>query len=156
MLIGHAKILEFFENALKSGSLSHAYCFVGQGQVGKRTLAKILAAKILKTDLSKLSCHPDFYYLERIEDEKTGKLKKEISIAQARYLKTHLIGKSWSGGYKVVIVDEAELLNEESSNALLKTLEEPKAKTIFFLLTENEIQCRIFQVNRRQQGLNIF
>ncbi|MBU0546367.1 hypothetical protein KKA13_03885 [Patescibacteria group bacterium] len=147
--------MEFFENAIKSGCLSHAYCLVGQEQVGKRTLAKILASQILDTNISKLTSHPDYYYLERMEDEKTGKLKKEISIAQARDLKTHLIGKSWTGGYKVVVADEAELLNEESSNALLKTLEEPKAKTIFFLLTENDAgmiatiksRCEIFYLN---------
>lgn len=138
MTIGHEKIWEFFDNAIIGGNLSHAYCFVGLGQLGKRTLAKQIGARLLGVAEDKLASHPDYYYLERVEDEKTGKLKKEISIAQARDLRSRTLGKTWSGGYRIVIIDEAELLNEESSNALLKTIEEPGAKTIFFLLTEND------------------
>jgi len=136
--IGQQKIVDFFDNSIKNGRLAHAYCFVGPDEIGKRALAKQVSAVLLGIDENKLASHPDYYYLERIEDEKTGKLKKEISIAQARDLKTRLRGKSWSGGYQAVIIDEAELLNEESSNALLKILEEPGSQCIFFLLTTND------------------
>ena len=53
-------------------------------------------------------------------------------------MKGRLQGRSWLGGYQVAIIDEAEYLNEESANSLLKLLEEPRQKNVFFLLTENE------------------
>lgn len=137
-IIGHKKIISFFENLIASNSLSQAYCFSGKDSVGKRTVARFLASQLLKVEDGKLDTHPDFYYLSRAVDEKTGKLKKEISIAQSRQIKERLGSRSWFGGYQVVIIDEAELLNEESGNALLKILEEPAQKRIFFLLTSDD------------------
>jgi DNA polymerase III gamma/tau subunit len=137
-IIGHEKIISFFDKLIVNNSLSQSYCFVGREMVGKRTMARYLAAQLLKIDEAKLDTYPDFYYLSRAVDEKSGKLKKEISIAQARGIKERLGGKSWFGAYQVVIIDEAELLNEESGNALLKILEEPTEKRVFFLLTSDD------------------
>jgi DNA polymerase-3 subunit delta' len=138
VIIGHATIRKYFENAAKNGILHHAYCFAGPGGVGKRTVARSIAAALLKTTPERLEIHPDFQYLERTVDEKTGKLHKDINVSQARQLRERLQSRAWLGGYRIVIIDEAELLNTEASNALLKTLEEPAEKSIIFLLTENE------------------
>ncbi|MFA6547386.1 MAG: hypothetical protein WCT11_00365 [Candidatus Magasanikbacteria bacterium] len=151
--IGQPHITSFFDLAFKHSSLGQSYCFVGASQIGKRTLANNLAAQILDVELEKLKFNPDYYYLERQEEEKTGKKKKEISVNQARELRDKLYNRSWFNGYKVAIIDEAELLNEESGNALLKIIEEPPAKSIIFLLTENDSwllptirsRCQIFQ-----------
>lgn len=137
-IIGHQKILSFFNTLIANDSLSQSYCFVGREMVGKRTVARYLSAQLLKIDETKLDTHPDFYYLSRQIDEKTEKLKKEISIAQARNIKERLGSRSWFGNYQAVIIDEAELLNEESGNALLKILEDPTVKRVFFLLTSDE------------------
>lgn len=152
MLIGHRKIVDFFERAIKDGSLAHTYCFVGPDQVGKRTLATRLAAQILKVEEEKVSAHPDWHYVARLEDEKTGKLKRDLSIAQAREIRGRLQRKSWLNGYQVMVIDEAETLSEEAANALLKILEEPPEKSVIFLLAENELalpatirsRCQIF------------
>lgn len=138
MIIGHEKIVDFFDNAIKSDSLAHAYCFIGCDQSGKRTVVKYLASKLLGVSEDKIDNYPDYCYLEREIDPKTDKLKKNISISQTRELRTRLSNHSWLGGYQVVVVNEAELLNAESANALLKSLEEPGAKSVFFLLAENE------------------
>jgi DNA polymerase-3 subunit delta' len=45
---------------------------------------------------------------------------------------------AWLGGYQIAIIDEAELLSEEASNALLKLLEEPSGQVVFFLITTND------------------
>lgn len=138
MLIGHDKVKKFFDTARAAGSPAHAYCLVGPAQVGKRTLARQVAAELLKCDEARLEQQPDFYFVKRLEDEKTGKLKKDVSVAQARELRARLGRRPWLGGYQVTIIDEAELLNEESANALLKTLEEPGLKNVIFLLTEDD------------------
>lgn len=138
-MIGHDRIRNFFDTALAEGQLSHAYGFIGPKELGKRTLAFELAAKILKVSADKLAVNPDFILVGQIEDEKTGKLKKEITVTQARELRARLQYTSWANGYRVIIIDDADKLNAESANALLKLLEEPPEKSIFFLLIENEL-----------------
>lgn len=138
MIIGHDHLLAFFRKAIESGSLSHAYCFVGPDGVGKRTVARRVAAELLGVNESKLDQQPDFYYVARAINEKTDKLNKDLTIDQIRALRAHFGQKSWSGSYQVAIVDTAELLNDSSGNALLKILEEPPEKTVLFLLTSND------------------
>lgn len=138
MVIGHAAILAYFDRAREHGDFAHTYCFVGPDQVGKRTVARHLATQLLGKDDAHLATHPDFTSFEREVDVKTGKLKKDLTVAQGRVIKHRLEQRPWLGGYQVAIINEVELLNEEAANALLKTLEEPAQKTIIFLLTEND------------------
>lgn len=138
VIIGQRHLLAFFDKAIRSGSLSHTYCFSGADGVGKRAVARHLAAELLGVEEARLESHPDFYYAGRTVNEKTGKLNRDFSIEQARDLRAHLSQTAWSKGYQVAILDDAELLNESSSNALLKILEEPPEKSVLFLLTNND------------------
>lgn len=138
MFIGNAGAVNFFDQAIANDRLGQVYCFSGPEQVGKRTLALSLSARLLRTAPEKLSIHPDFFFLERGVDEKTGKARKEISVNQARQLRSFLQNQSWQGDRKAVVIEEAETLNEESSNALLKSLEEASGKTVIFLVTGND------------------
>lgn len=137
-ILGHKVVLDFFEKVRKNNKLNHAYCFVGPKNVGKFTIAKFLAAQILNSSVDKLFTSPDLFLLEQKIKQKTGKLGKDISIDQVRELVAFSSHHSFLGGYKVVIIDNADLLSAGASNALLKTLEEPKSKTIIFLITDNE------------------
>src|SRR3989338_5352991 len=98
MVIGHAKILDFFDKVIANGNLSHAYCFVGPAQVGKCTVAKYLAAKLLKVAPEKLSTQPDFTLVKQELNEKTGKTKQNIDIDQIRDLCAALSRYSFLGG----------------------------------------------------------
>jgi DNA polymerase-3 subunit delta' len=138
MLIGHKEIVGLFESLLKNNGLNKSYCFVGPEQVGKRTLAFELSSKLLNVAEKNLTNHPDFFYIERVVGDEEQKSKKNISIEQIRQLKQRLQNSSWGGSYRSVVIDGAEFLNEEASNALLKFLEEPPAKTVVFLLTTDE------------------
>ena len=135
-IIGHDKIQDFFAKVIDNGGLSHAYCFVGLEMLGKKTLAENLAAKLLEKETPQVS--PDFTAVDQLFDEKTEKTKKNITVAQIRDLREFLARSSYSGGYKVAIINGAEKMNSEASNALLKTLEEPTKKTILFLITTDE------------------
>jgi len=123
---------------MAADNLSHAYCFVGPESVGKRTVAEYLSGKILNADNKNLANQPDLTIVEQELNEKTGKTKKNIDVDQIRDLRSVLSRSSFLGGYKIAIIDKAEKMNLASANALLKTLEEPKEKTILFLLTKDE------------------
>ncbi|MCB9799057.1 AAA family ATPase [Candidatus Nomurabacteria bacterium] len=136
MIIGHKSIIEYFDKVIAAGNLSHAYLLVGPQQVGKSTIAHYLAAKLLHVDEKKLSIHADFSYVAREKDPKTDKTKKNIDIARIRELR-HFLELS-SEGYKVVVIDGAQHMSSGAANALLKSLEEPKANAVLFLTTPSE------------------
>jgi DNA polymerase-3 subunit delta' len=72
--------------------------------------------------------HPDFTAVSFIEDS------KQIRVEQARELSAHLALASHQGGYKVALIEPADALNWNAANALLKTLEEPPARTVLILV----------------------
>lgn len=61
-----------------------------------------------------------------------------ISVSDTEQMARTLALKSYEGGYKVMIIWMADKMNTESSNKILKLLEEPPEKTVFLLLTEEE------------------
>ena len=76
--------------------------------------------------------HPNFFLLENdlIEDN--------IKIDQVRNLLIFLHRSTYTKDLKIVFIDNAEFLNVNSSNALLKSLEEPSSNTFFFIIHNDE------------------
>lgn len=74
---------------------------------------------------------------ERTENQKTGKLRSDIVIDDIRKLTSFYSQTSSEGGWRVAIVDAADEMNVNASNALLKLLEEPPAKSILFLVAHS-------------------
>lgn len=137
-IIGHERVISFFEKVIERGALHHAYCFAGPEQVGKRTVAQAVAAELLKTEPARLLMRPDYIFVARGVDEKTGKHKKDIAIEQIRDLIGRLSQSSFErGGFKVAVIDDAEYLSAGAANALLKTLEEPGERTVIFLVVRD-------------------
>lgn len=127
MLIGHKKQWEFLKRKFELDQLSHAYLFTGEDGIGKKTFAKEFAESV--------NCKfPDLMIVE-VGQEKDLPAQAGISIAKIREVQSFLAYKSYNGGYKIVIVDGAELMNQEAQSCFLKTLEEPKGKTLMFLIT---------------------
>ncbi len=152
MIIGNPSVVNFLRTALLPQAHAYTFALVGPDGVGKRTMARLYARELLTCSEKQLDTHPDFYYIERLEDDKTGKLKKDITVEQARHLKSRLGAKPWVAPHQVVVIDEAELINVEAGNALLKSLEEPPAHTIIFLLCEND-QALLPTIRSRAQLL---
>lgn len=82
-------------------------------------------------DLIKSNSHPDIHWL-RPEEGKSG-----IGVEQIRQSNRWAQETSQLGGYRVIIIEPAEAMNESASNALLKTLEEPASTCLFVLLSQN-------------------
>ena len=139
---------------IKNKAYANGYIFYGSEGVGKKQTALKFIKEIFKQSSpnenieEKISNnnHPDFLIIEpdsllsdkRLKSsdrEKTPKSGAEtIKIAQIRNIKTFLGQKSINSDKKIVLINDAHLLNEASSNCLLKTLEEP-SNGIFILLT---------------------
>jgi len=141
MLIGHQKILDFLRKSVAKSRVSHGYLFYGPERVGKRKVA-VEFAKILQCQELNPPCgvckscqniekmvHPDLSFVQADSD------LREIAISQIRELRKSLSLSPYFGNYKIAIIDDAHNLNIEAANALLKTLEEPRGKTVLILIS---------------------
>lgn len=77
-----------------------------------------------------LDAHPDFVRVVREEDARA------LTVEQIRGLIQRMSLSTARGGRKVAFISDAERLNEEASNALLKAVEEPSAYTVYLFMTE--------------------
>ena len=129
-IIGHKDILTFLERVMEKNTLAHAYFFVGPEGIGKTLLIEWLVQKLMGPQGIH---HPDVLVVERLMDEKTGKQKSFVSVEQMREVRMHMSTSSFLGGWKIVFIKEAEYMNKEAANALLKILEEPPQRRLFLL-----------------------
>src|SRR4051794_15259841 len=141
---GHDSQREGFRRAVARGRLAHAYLFAGASGIGKRLFARELARVLLcearpadRWDACdrcpacvqvEAGTHPDFYTAARPESS------LEFPIDLMRQLCHSFALKSARGHGTVVVLDDADDLNEEAANCFLKTLEEPPAGAVLILL----------------------
>ena len=122
---------EKIQKALSSNRLAHAYLLSGESLEELETLFHSLASMILG---DKTENHPDLHIVRPLS--KT----RRIVIDQIRKLEQPLCLKPYRAPYKVAAIVAADRMcigSAEPANAFLKTLEEPPAQTIIFLLSEN-------------------
>ncbi|MFC2010369.1 ATP-binding protein [Chloroflexota bacterium] len=149
---GHSRAVSLLQRSLETGSLAHAYLFIGPAHVGKMALA-INLAQALNCEAAEPPCgqcppceriasakHADVQIigLSLNDDSAESKSRAEISIDQIRNIQHSASLPPFEGRYRVYIIDGAELLSLEAANCLLKTLEEPTGKVVFVLLTTSE------------------
>ncbi len=140
-LLGHEKILELLRRHATEDRPAHAYMFAGRQGVGKKKAALQFACMINCPEFdshSQLSScntcrrilsnsHPDVH-LEMPE-------KNSIRIDAIRRIISFLKYPPIETRYRVVIIDDAHLMNRSAQNALLKTLEEPPPHRLIILVT---------------------
>lgn len=143
-LVGHAAAWQTFVDAFAGGRLAHAWLITGPAGVGKATLAWRLARHVLAAEggagqgadaLIDAGAHPDCRHIHRTPAP-TGpaRLRTEITVNDIRALGPFLRQTPAHGGWRVAIVDTADELNINASNALLKLLEEPPARALLLVL----------------------
>jgi len=137
MIVGHQKQFQFLEAAREGGRLSHAHIFSGPAKIGKKRFALDWLSQILGAALGEGTAYADFSFVAPLVDQKTGKLAEEITVDQIRGLIKKLSLTAAMGTYKAAIIDDAELMNGEAQNCLLKTLEEPPGDALIILITRN-------------------
>jgi len=142
-----------FLSALTRGRLHHAWMVTGPRGVGKATFAYRAARRLLgatpdgargllgSSPADPVSrqilgrAHPDLLVLQR--DPEDGKTRRNIPVDEARDLSEFFSKSPAAAPYRVAIIDTADDLNTGAANALLKTLEEPPARGVIFLLASS-------------------
>lgn len=130
------------QKAMTQGRLAQSYIFSGLPAIGKKTLALEFARAMNCEKVFSLadscslcpSCrkmisgnHPDMYIVET--------QSQFIRIDAIRAIQEQMTFKPMEGGKRVFIIDDADKMNEQAANALLKTLEEPAADNFLILIT---------------------
>lgn len=161
-LLGHQAIESSLLNMLDTGRFPHGLIFSGPSGIGKSVMAYRLARFLFSeadrepdmfgappkpTSLlvapdhpvfAKVAsgAHPDLLVIERPTDPDTGRTKASIPVEEIRRITPFLRRtSSIEGGWRIVIVDDADTMTRSSQNSLLKILEEPPEKTVLVLIT---------------------
>ena len=124
----HNSNRKYFEGLVKNSMLAHAYLFSGPEGAGKKDFAYDLFRLVNGREPEG---DPDLKLLTpRTEEDET-----KIYIKDIRELKSYLSFKPYYGPYKFVVVNDADRLEAEASNAFLKMLEEPSPFTVIVLIS---------------------
>jgi DNA polymerase III subunit delta' len=155
-VFGHDTVVKRFQQSLESDRLASSYLFLGPAGVGKRTFAIQLAKALLCPNAPERelepcnncdSCrlmdagnHPDL----DVVGLPPGKRELPISIFLGSPDRRHQEGlchniglRPMMGRRRVAVIDDADGLNTESANCLLKTLEEPPPGAMLILIGTN-------------------
>lgn len=152
-IFGHDDVVEQFRRALERGRLASTFLFVGPEGIGKRAFAMKLAQALLcQTRPEEAldpcgtcpSCtqvlagtHPDIEVVTKPPDKSFLPLELLIGDKEHRMREglCHSIAlKPFMGGRRIAIIDDADYLNAEGANCLLKTLEEPPPRSVLILI----------------------
>jgi len=151
ILLGYDKFFKNIINLYKSKKLPNIILFSGSKGVGKATFAYHLINYIFSNNedfsydinnckinnsnksfkLVQNNSHPNFHLIDLLDD------KKVIEIAQIRKMINYANKSAFNNKERIILIDNAENLNLNSSNALLKITEEPNDNVFFILIFDN-------------------
>lgn len=175
-ILGHQAILAYFSDRSEQKNFSHAYLLAGPQKVGKRALISHLISAYFCEGTSSQSLfgatdnqsesekpcyqcqscrmlaqdiHPDLTNLSIDEDAHS------LSVDQIRDILKKAYRSPTISDYKFIVIDNAHTMTKAASNALLKTLEEPPASCIIFLISHTphlmpatiSSRCQVFELS---------
>ena len=145
-ITGHEHAVDILRRTLAAQQVRHAYLFTGPQHIGKSLLARRFAQTLLCTGGSDptiapdepcnhcLACrkvlhgnHPDVHVVAKASD------KQFIIIEQIRTLQNDSARHTLEGRRNIFIIENAQDMNPQSANCILKTLEEPEPDVILLL-----------------------
>ncbi len=156
-MIGHQNAEKEFIDGWQGGRLHHAWLLAGPQGMGKAAFAARVARflvthgrggdgqAIVLDDagdsaagrLVEAGNHPEILLLARQLKDKSKDLARNITMEQVRQMIRRLHFSLSLGEWRVIVVDAVDDLETDAANALLKTLEEPPAKTLFLLISHS-------------------
>jgi len=154
-IFGQDEAIAWLRRAVEADRLPHGLIFAGPTGVGKATTARALGAAFLceqpkgadacgkceSCRVLEADNHPDFHTIvkEHIRYHDKGGKSKGITLS-IQVVRPELIEpasrKAVMGRGKVFVIEQADLMNDDAQNAMLKTLEEPAGRTLIVLLTD--------------------
>jgi DNA polymerase III subunit delta' len=158
-LLDYTALWEGVQHSFAQQRMAHAYIIAGppRGAAGMFAEAMIkLVLGVNEQAVRRLDAksHPDVFW---IEPESKSRM---ITVEKMRALNARMGQTSMEGGWKVGVIAFADRLNEQSSNAFLKTLEEPAGQTLLLLLTDEPHQmlptirsrCQLIQLHAGKEA----
>ena len=157
-VIGQNDITDTLKNAIKRGTISHAFLFAGPRGTGKTSCAKIFAKALNCTNLqSGEPCNKCANCLAADKGAMADIMEIDAAsnngVDEIRDIRDKVKYAPTQGKYKVYIIDEVHMLSMGAFNALLKTLEEPPEHVVFILAT-TELQKVPATIISRTQRYN--
>lgn len=159
-IIGHSNQIIQLRRALSLGRLPNSWLFAGPRGIGKRLVANVVALKLVCEHLGTedlepcgkcIACrrvasgnHPDIIIItpesqdpnwQAYPGNENKKPSDDIKIDQIRNLQLRLQFHPLEAAHKLVIIDNADRMNLNTQNSLLKILEEPPPATHFILVS---------------------
>ena len=168
-LFGYKDFFNFFARLYEKDKLPNVVLLRGQKGIGKATFINHFINYLMANDQEKEflisnnkidannknynllsnNIHPNFFSLE------SKSLNSEITIDQVRNMFKFINKSTYNKNLKIIMIDNAELLNRNAANSLLKSLEEPSGNTFFFLIHNSS--CKILEtVKSRCTEFNFF
>jgi len=148
-VLGHDGSIQRFTQLMRQNKLPHAWLLHGLRGVGKAMVAQTLAGAYLCESpthqglacgqchgccMLKADSHPDFMHMGILWDEKKKKFNRDINVQQVREALSFLALSGMQSSRRVVLLDDADALNNQAANALLKGLEEPSSGSLLVIV----------------------
>ncbi len=168
---GHQPVLEMLQRGLSRGRMPHALLFVGDAGIGKKRVARHLAECMFcqQSAVDQFTCchqcnscrqmaagtHPDLISVECPPDKAILPLSLIIGKDDQRGREGvcyEMSLRPMLGERRIAIIDDADKMNAESANALLKTLEEPTANYLMILIA-SELDAILPTIRSRCQAI---
>ena len=150
-ILGHEEIVRRLRAAIADGSFPHAVIFSGARGIGKYSLAEITAAALL-CDSADAPCgkcqscrairagaHPDLFVIT----PDTSAKQPSIKVGQIRQMLGGIALAPMLSNLRVILIDDAHLMNVISQNSILKTIEEPVGRSVFIFVTDRRSELLI-------------
>lgn len=153
-LVGHGPAFDAVLDARDRDRMHHAWLLQGAKGIGKATTSFAIARHLIGGDAAvrsrthdclnfdetntvvrqiALGSHPNLLHISRGMNERGTGFRTQVTVDDIRRL-THFFQSTTGAGWRIAIIDPIDDLNRNASNALLKLLEEPPARSLFFLV----------------------